>query len=119
MFVAFTSPKLYLNIILSVSTNFLFDLVTYSGFVSFSNSLTQTLRLVVNQKGVLNNEEDTPEIIIKNINEYRNLMLESKEKPLEDKVRIKPIANKNDLEKIDRVNTLSKMNPEIISLSNR
>ena len=108
MYVAFNSPKLYLNLILSIGINFLLDLATYSGFISFSNSLTQTLRLVVRERGEFNNDAGAPEIIINNINEYNMLIDESKKKSnAEDQIKPKKKVNTVDLDKIDGVNSSS------------
>jgi hypothetical protein len=88
MYVAFNSPKLYLNIILSVGSNFLIDLATYTLFIALSNSLTQTLRVTVRERGEFFTEAGAPDLIIKYLALYKNMILESKPKKNENEVKI-------------------------------
>lgn len=104
MYVAFNSPKLYLAIILSVGTNFLFDMATYSGHIALSNSLIQTLRVVTKERGFeYNTEAGSPDIVIQYINLYNNIMAEAKSKSEEERPKINFKANERDLKKVDLV----------------
>ena len=58
MKVAFCSPAIWINIILVSSMCFIIDYSFYAWHVIFSDQLTQKLRVLINEKGSINCEDD-------------------------------------------------------------
>ena len=100
MKVAFSSSRLYLLLGLVTGVNFLIDLSTYSYYMFFMKTLTQALRILVKQKGVINDETLlSPEIMVY----YEAYKFALNDGASDSKVKKKDSTNLKNLEKVDRV----------------
>ena len=61
MSVAFNSSALWLSTVLVTGACFAIDYGSYSWFIIFSTDLTERLRILINDKGRIDKEEDVPE----------------------------------------------------------
>ena len=110
MAVAFAAGRLWVNMVLIVGTCAVIDFCTDSFFVLFGENLAGTLRILVNQRGTLNNRlDDFPPKIEACYKAYD--LVNTKKEPqnvIVNKEGYK-IANEENLEQIDRVERKDKV----------
>lgn len=112
MDVAWGSGRFWLAMVLVVITCGLSDVTTYSIDMFFTGRITGLLRILVKQKGSLNNADDLPNAVLNKLALYDqyeqkiNADLHEKEKS-----HHKSLVNTLDLEKIDAIS----MNFDIIN----
>ena len=73
MHVAFTSPVLWLNIILICGFSGLIEYFILSFFFVFKPTTASLLQRIYNQQGVIDSEKNLPKSIIENINLYNQI----------------------------------------------
>jgi hypothetical protein len=100
--VAFTSSKTYLLLFLVTGINFLIDLSTYSFYMIFMKKLTELLRILVKEKGIINEETQLSEEIIPFYEQYKFAINDGISN--ETKLKRKEKSNIKNIEKIDRIN---------------
>ena len=104
MGIAFSSPRIYLLLFFVTSVNYLIDIATYSYFMLFMKSLVQALRILVKEKGVIDDESLITDEIAVYYGKYKfalnDGMTEMKEKKKKKK------GNLKDLDKIDGLNSV-------------
>lgn len=101
MGVAFSSPRTYLLLILVSGLNFLVDLSTYSYFMLFMKNLTETLRVLIKEVGIINHESQlTPEMQIY-YEKYKFALSDGMSNTVSPNKNVK--ANIKNIEKIDRI----------------
>jgi len=115
MVVAFGSAKFWLNTVLVVITCSMMDLITLTYQMLFTNSITSQLRILVKDRGTLDNPVDLPDIIancLKSYNVYSPIPAsEGKKGPGTPPVKtignseykMVQVANVKDIEKIDNI----------------
>jgi uncharacterized protein YihD (DUF1040 family) len=102
MKVAFSTSRLYLLLILVTGANFIIDLCTYSYSTIFMKNLTQLLRILVKEKGKLNDETQLTDDILVYNEMYKFAVNDGAFNENKSKKKLK--ANTKNLEKVDRVN---------------
>lgn len=73
MYTTFSSTMIYLNWILCVGLCGIIDFCLYSGFINFSNSVTNTLIIERKKKGELNDYNNLPKPLEKYVKLYKKL----------------------------------------------
>ena len=107
MGVAFSSPRTYLLFLFVSGVNLLIDLSTYSYFILFMKNLTQTLRILIKEKGVINDVDQLiPDVLIY-YEKYKFAIGDKMSN--ENKLKNNKYSNLKDIEKIDRIDINSEI----------
>jgi hypothetical protein len=114
MVIAFSSPKMWLGLGVVQVACAMIDLFTLSFQMFFTNNITARLRILVKERGHLDNPVDLPDDINKCLKLYEQYAEgEKKDIPSNNDNQVKiighseygrvPVANVRDLEKIDNI----------------
>ena len=107
MGVAFSSPRTYLLFLFVSGVNLLIDLSTSSYFILFMKNLTQTLRILIKEKGVINDVDQLiPDVLIY-YEKYKFAIGDKMSN--ENKLKNNKYSNLKDIEKIDRIDINSEI----------
>lgn len=108
MGVAFSSPRTYLLFLFVSGVNLLIDLSTYSYFILFMKNLTQTLRILIKEKGVINDVDQLiPDVLI--YYEKYKFAIGDKMSNENKLKKNNKYSNLKDIEKIDRIDINSEI----------